>query len=187
MNFSNAFRNNTNVTSTENGARVYSSTGNSVLDLFGRIGGMRSASEYELINAYNTARRENKELADNMILYTRNIREGGIGERRIARILLKELVKLDPAKVSRNLDTIVSAGRWDDLFIFMGTPIEEDVINFIRKQFMADITAMKDKSKSISLLAKWMPSVNTSSAETRKLARKFVKAFGLSLDRKSVV
>ena len=42
-NFANSFRGNTNVTSTENGAKVYSSTGNAVLNLFARIGGMRSA------------------------------------------------------------------------------------------------------------------------------------------------
>lgn len=178
-NFANSFRNQTNVTRTENGALAYSTTGNAVLNLFARIGGMRKADASELNRMYLDARNTDKELADNMILYARNIREGGIGERRIARILLKTLALKDPAKVSRNLDTIVSAGRWDDLFVLEGTSVETDALEFMKAQFRKDILDMNNK-QSISLLAKWLPSANTSSAETRRLARKVYTYFGLS-------
>lgn len=178
-NFANSFRNQTNVTYTENGAKVYSTTGNAVLNLFARIGGMRKATEGELNRMYLDARNTDKELADNLILYARNIREGGIGERRIARTLLKTLALKDPAKVSRNLDTIVSAGRWDDLFVLEGTSVETEALDFMKAQFRKDITGMTNK-ESISLLAKWLPSPNTSSAETRRLARKVYTYFGIN-------
>lgn len=178
-NFANSFRNQTNVTYTENGAKVYSTTGNPVLNLFARIGGMRKATESELNRMYLDARNSDKELADNMILYARNIREGGIGERRIARTLLKTLALKDSAKVSRNLDTIVSAGRWDDLFVLEGTSVETEALEFMKNQFTKDIKDMA-KNESISLLAKWLPSPNTSSKETRRLARKVYTYFGIT-------
>lgn len=178
-NFANSFRNQTNVAYTENGAKVFSTTGNPVLNLFARIGGMRKATEAELNRMYLDARNFDKELADNMILYARNIREGGIGERRIARTLLKTLALKDPAKVSRNLDTIVSAGRWDDLFVLEGTSVETEALEFMKAQFTKDIKDMT-KNESISLLAKWLPSPNTSSKETRRLARKVYTYFGIT-------
>lgn len=168
-----------NYTFTENGAVAYASTGDACLNLFARIGGLRNASDNEIVRMYLDARAEDKELADNMILYARNIREGGIGERRIGRLLLKTLARKDASKVRRNLDTIVSAGRWDDLLIFIGTDLETDVLDFMSAQFRKDIVAM-GKGETISLLAKWLPSVNTSSAETRRKARKVCAYFGLT-------
>lgn len=179
MSFVNGFSSNSNMARTENGARVHSTTGSSMLNLFARVGGLRNASENEIIRLYRDARNEDPRLADNLILYVRNIRDGGIGERRIAKILYRELAALDLQKVIRNFDTIVSAGRWDDLFVFIGTRIEGAVLDYIKEQFSKDIVDMASK-KNISLLAKWMPSCNTSSAETRKLARKFYTYFGLT-------
>lgn len=179
MSFTDGFRGNSNLTRTENGATVKSTTGSALLNLFARVGGLRQASESEINRLYLDARNEDKELADNLILYTRNIREGGIGERRIARILLKTIALKDPAKVRRNLDTIVSAGRWDDLFVFEGTSVENDALEFMKEQFRKDVLDM-GKGETISLLAKWLPSANTSSKETRRLARKVYTYFGLS-------
>lgn len=177
--FVNSFRNNANWTTTANGAAVRSTTGSALLNLFARIGGMRNADEAELIRMWRDARSENEELADNLILYSRSIRSGGIGERRISRILLKELAKLNPDKVCRNFDTIVEAGRWDDLYCLEGTSIWNAVMAYIGTQFKSDILNMSE-NKPISLLAKWLPSENTSSKETRRLARVFIKAFGLT-------
>lgn len=179
MNFADSMRNAANRTLTENGAPAYKTTGNAVLDLFARVGGMRKADAHEVEAAWLRARDYDKELADNLILYTRDIRNGGIGERRLGQIMLKLLALKDPAKVSRNFDTIVSAGRWDDLFVLQGTKVETEMMEFIRAQFRQDIVDM-GKGKSISLLAKWLPSANASSKETRKLARKVYTFFGIS-------
>lgn len=178
-NFANSFRAASNWTTTENGAAVKSTTNSALLDLFAEIGGLRNATEFEILNKWKEARRENAELADNLVLYTRSIRSGGIGERKLGRILLKALAAEDKEKVERNFDTIVENGRWDDLFVFFGTPVEKNCIDFIVKQWIEDIKSMK-ANKPISLLAKWMPSINTSSAETRKLARKFCSYLNVS-------
>lgn len=77
-NFANTFRKNANWTTTENGAPVKSSTGSSLLNLFARIGGMRNADEKELVRMWLDARNENEELADNLVLYVRDIRNGGL-------------------------------------------------------------------------------------------------------------
>ena len=146
-NFANAMRNKSNWTTTQNGAAVRSTTGSSLLNLFARIGGMRNADEAELIRMWLDARNENEELADNLILYSRSIRSGGIGERRISRILLKELAKLNPDKVCRNFDTIVEAGRWDDLYCLIDTPVEKDMWNFIRKQLKEDLIIVRDETE----------------------------------------
>ena len=143
MNFVNGFKANANLTTTENGALVHTTTGNAVLDFFARVGGLRGASDTEISNLYINARSEDKELADNVILYARNIREGGIGERNVGRVLLKTLAIKDPAKIRRNFDTIVAAGRYDDLFAFEGTPVEKDAFDFMKDQFRKDILDMK--------------------------------------------
>lgn len=102
-----------------------------------------------------------------------------LGERRIGRLLLKELARLNPEKVTRNLNKIVECGRWDDLFIFEDTPVEDSMWEFIETRFRADVKNMKE-NKPITLLTKWMPSINTSSNETKRLAKKFCKKFGVT-------
>lgn len=181
-NFANAMRAQANQTLTENGGLAYSSTnGGCLLDLYAKIGGMRNRSEYDLINDWKAARRENQELADNLVLYARNIRDAGLGERRIGRILLKELAKIDPDKIIRNFQTIVDTGRWDDLFIFVGSSreVEDAMWNFIKNQLRSDIKAMNSNAP-ISICAKWLPSINTSSAKTRTLARRACQILGLT-------
>lgn len=178
-NFANSMRAKANMTVTENGADVYSTTQDAVLDLFARIGGLRDESPTEIERLWLAARLADKELADNMVLYARDVRNGGIGERRIGRILLKTLALVDHAKVERNFDTIVNAGRWDDLFIFEGTKAENAMMEFVKNQFRKDIIAASN-DEPISLLAKWLPSCNTSSSETRRLARKFYTYFGIN-------
>lgn len=76
-NFANSFRQAANWTTTENGATVKSTTGSSLLNLFARIGGMRNATESEITRMWHDARNENEELADNLVLYSRNVRNGG--------------------------------------------------------------------------------------------------------------
>lgn len=180
MAFTDTFKRNTNIKETENGGRAFSSTnGGALLDLFSMIGGKRRTPAEEIENSWLAARVENEELADNLILYVRNIRDGGCGERRIGRILLKKLANIEPNKVIRNFQTIVDCGRWDDIYIFEGTLVEKEMWEFIRKQMKSDVRNMMD-GKPISLMAKWLKSANTSSAESRRLAKKTMKNLGLS-------
>lgn len=177
MSFIDIFDNKTAEVKTENGARAWSTTNSKVLDFFAAIGGMRERDEEDIIELYRAARDEDKELADKVILWVGSIRNGQ-GERRIRRILLKELANIDPNKVNRNLQTFVDAGRWDDLFVLFDTPCEDEMITFIKKQLASDIENLKN-DKSISLLNKWLPSSNTSSKKTRALARRIRTRLGL--------
>lgn len=167
-----------NTTFTENGGRACKSTGSDLLNLFATIGALRTRTEFDICDMWRKARQENETLADNIILYARDIRNGGLGERKTARILLKELARYNPQKIEKNFDTIVEAGRWDDLFIFLNTKVEDSMLNFIKNQFFKDLTDMQH-SKSISLLAKWLPSVNASSRQTKSMARYICRKWAL--------
>lgn len=178
-NFVNACKAIANETYTENGAVAYRSTGGgALLDFYAKIGGMRNRDANDIREGWRLARKENEEFADNLILYARDIRNAGLGERRIGRILLKELVRLNPEKVKRNFDTLVNVGRYDDLFELLDTSIGDDVINFVIAQLMKDIEGVAANAP-ISLLAKWMPSINTSSKETCARAHRICKVAGI--------
>lgn len=164
---------------TENGGKSYSTTGNALINLFANIGGMRERDEADIINLWLEAREEDKNLADNIILYARDIRNGGLGERRIGRLLLKQLAIADPSKVKRNFDTIVSAGRWDDLLSLEETPAWSEAVAFIKQQIDTDLESL-NAGKPISVCAKWLPSINASSKETKRLAHKLCTMFGMN-------
>ena len=168
------------VKSTENGGYAYSSTGGGALiDFFSIIGAMRKRDEKDILEMYYAARQEDKELADKVILYVSNIREGGLGERRIGRILLRALAFLDHHKVERNFQTFVNNSRFDCLYVLEGTPAETAMWNYMRETFLNDLKAMKE-GKPISLAAKWMKSINTSSKESKRIARKFCTIAGVT-------
>ena len=70
-----------------------------------------------------------------------------------------------PTVIKHLLVLIPEYRRWDDLFIFVGTNLELNALNFIKHQLALDV-----QSETPSLLGKWMPSENTSSKKTRQLA-----------------
>jgi len=180
MSFVNGMDMMTSVKSTENGGYSYSNTGGgALLDFFSIVGSMRKRDEKDILDMYHAARAEDKELADKIILYVSNIREGGLGERRIGRILLRALAFLDRHKVERNFQTFVNNSRFDCLYALEGTPAETAMWQFMKDTLLKDAAAMK-AGKPISLAAKWMKSINTSSAESKRLARKFCTVAGLS-------
>ena len=178
MGFLNEFDKATTVKETENGALAYTTTDSKMVDFFAAIGGMRQRDEKDIIDLYISARKEDKELADKVILYARDIR-GGLGERRIGKILLKTLANIDPQKVIRNFQLFVDMGRFDDLYVLEGTPAETAMWNYMKETFLNDLKAMKE-GKSISLAAKWMKSINTSSKESKRIARKFCTIAGIT-------
>lgn len=164
----------TSVTLTENGGRALSTTGDKLLDLFAVLGALRTRPT-DVIDKFDAAFRENADLATKMAFYGRNVR-GGLGERAVGRLMLRELAMLNPDVVKANLANIVKFGRYDDLFVLFDTKCEHEMIDFVSKQIMFDWKSMKSNER-VSLLAKWMPSINASSKHTKALAHRFVKAF----------
>ena len=174
MSFMNDLEIETSVTLTENGGLALSTTGDKLLNLFAVLGALRSRPT-DVVDKFKLAYRENADLATKMVFYTRDIR-GGLGERTVGRFMLRELALLYPEVVTANLKNIVKFGRYDDLFVFFDTSVETDMIEFIKKQLVLDYKCMKSYQQ-VSLLAKWMPSINASSEHTKALAHRFVKAF----------
>lgn len=164
----------TSVTLTENGGRALSTTGDKLLNLFAVLGALRSRPT-DVIDKFDAAFREDADLATKMAFYGRDVR-GGLGERAVGRLMLRELALIYPEVVTANLKNIVKFGRYDDLFVLFDTSVETDMIEFIKKQLVLDYKRMKSYQQ-VSLLAKWMPSINASSKNTVALAHRFIKAF----------
>lgn len=167
-----------NMTKTENGAASYESTGSDCLDLFATVGGLRREGDAEIINRFLRAYTESPDTAMKLLFFARDIR-GGLGERRVFRVILGWLAVNEPASVLKNLEYISEYGRFDDLLSLMDTPCEKEMLAVLKKQFDADIAAAAD-GKPVSLLAKWLPSVNASAPETVTAGKKIARAFGLS-------
>lgn len=167
-----------NKTYTENGAVTYETTGSDCLDLFATIGALRKADESEILERFIRAYAENSDLAMKILFYARDIR-GGLGERRVFRTIFEWLAQNEPNSVKKNLDFVAEYGRFDDLLVLFDTECEKEAIEVLKAQFLYDLEALNNK-KQVSLLAKWLPSINASNEETVKKAMKIAKAFGLS-------
>ena len=185
MNFANAMYRAGTEKLTENGAFAYDSTAQgAMLDLFSQIGALRPRTEREIEQKFIAAFKEDKLLATKMMFYAGDIREGGLGERRTFRICLHWLAENHPEIVAKNIQLIPFYNRFDSLFTLVGTECEALMWELIAETLTKDVRAMKastaTKHVPVSLLAKWMPSENTSSAKTRALAAKAIRALKLS-------
>lgn len=175
--FVTALLNEENKTVTHNGDRAYRSTLSKVLDFYSKAGAIRGSSDSEKTGLFNAAFNEDNLLALKALFYLRDIR-GGVGERETFRIILKEQARRFPNSIRTNLDLISEFGRWDDLFVLIGTPLEADVIKLVIAQLLSDMANCE--KGNISLLAKWLSSENASSSESKKLAHKFINALGVT-------
>lgn len=162
-----------NYTFTENGATALSSTGNKVLDAFGLLGGMMNSSEDNILNTWYRSFYENKVLSMKLLFYIRDIR-GGQGMRRVFRVIARSMAFNHPEYITNNLDNFLFFGRGDDVLCLLNTPVEKEVIDWIANTLECDMINVDDKGVYPSLLAKWLPSENASSAETKKLANKLI-------------
>ena len=174
----NALKREANRTFTENGAVTNVSTYSDCLDLFATVGALRKASEQEILDRFIRAYTEDPDKAMKIIFFARDIR-GGLGERRVFRTVMTYLAASEPASVQKNIEYFGEYGRYDDLLSLMGTPCEKDMLAYIAKQFAADMEALK-AGYSVSLLAKWLPSVNASNAEAVAMAKKIARSMKMT-------
>ena len=168
----NELKNELNVTQTLNGAAAYYSSLSDCLDLFSAIGSMRNdhkEAEKMLIRAFC----ESPDYALRILFYARDIRSG-LGERDIFRSLLRRLAFFCPESVRKNLKYISEYGRFDDMFVLFDTPCENAMLELVSEQLREDIVNMQE-NKSVSLLGKWMPSINCSNAHRREQAKKICR------------
>lgn len=167
-----------NITYTENNNASLKTTYTHLTHLFGTIGALRFQSDEKIEGLFQSAFDEDPLLAVKMAFYARNIR-GGIGERRTFRTILKYLAVTHPEIVEKNLDAIALFGRYDDFYALIDTPVEPAMWHYLKVQLTSDIVNC-DLGKPVSLLAKWLKSVNASSEETNALGKLTAHQLGFS-------
>lgn len=165
MTMLNAMKRANNFTLTENGAVTHKTTQSDLLDMFAMGAAMRARSDEDVILMFRKAFKENPVYALKCLFYIRDVR-GGQGERRFFRVVLKDMASHADTReaIMRNLEYIPEFGRWDDLYAFHGTPLMNKALELIKTQLAQDV-----QTEYPSLLAKWLPSENASSKETKML------------------
>lgn len=161
---------------TENGAYGYATTGKALVDLNFAVSSMRNESEEEITKRFTKAYYEDKVLAVKWLFFLRDIR-GGLGERRSFRIIFRHLASGEKEMMERLVLLTAEYGRFDDLLCLFGTPLEKNVLELYKNQLQSDMDAMLE-GKPVSLCAKWMPSINASSGNTRNMAKKIAAYLG---------
>lgn len=156
---------------TENGAATYSTSFSKCLDFFA-LGAAKRNNVDQAVALFEDAYREDKLTALKILFYIRDVR-GGQGERDIFRKCYQYLGLVDHNVGAKNLSLIPEYGRWDDL-LEVGGFYEKEITEILVKQLAED-----QRTNTPSLLAKWLPSENTSSKRTRMKAKEVREMLGL--------
>ena len=164
---------------TENGANAFATSGKALVDINFAVSSLRNASENVIQKMYQDAFFENPLLATKWLFFARDIRGNGMAERRLFRICLAWLANARPELVKKLIPLVAEYGRFDDLFYAgLEGDLWDSIVDYVADKLKEDIDNAND-GKPISLLAKWMPSVNTSSPKTRALAKKLRQSLGM--------
>lgn len=167
-----------NTTLTENGALSFNSTTSAVLDLFAN-GAAKRGNDQELLKLFTLAFAEDEVLAVLCAFYIGAIRDGQ-GERSSFNTIINWLADNKPELCKKLLQHIPYYTRWDYLSkLVTNNNVKTDVVKIISNQLESDLDALQQK-KPVSLLAKWLPSENASSKNTKELASLIAKELGFS-------
>lgn len=170
-----AMKEETNRTTTWNGAAAYKSTNSKILDLFSMGGNAKGEKDLEKLRmAIRDAFNEDTELALAVTFYLADVR-GGQGVRNVMRTALQFLTERYPAQTRRLIALLAEYTRWDMLYEFVGTPLERDAFKALHREVISAIREHRN-----SLVFKWLKSVNASSEETNRLGRLTAKYFNMS-------
>jgi hypothetical protein len=135
---------------TANGMKTFDSSKSDLVDLFFTIGASRGK---DLSVQFNRALAQDETMALRMLAWARDVR-GGAGEREVARKILLNLEKTNPAALSRVLPHLPEFGRVDDLLIFQTKSVKEQAFTMIgdairkgqmAKQLLAKIDSMSEE------------------------------------------
>lgn len=162
-----------NVSVTENGAVGYKTTGRPMLDMNFKISSYRNMSEMEIVDDFKKCFLQDEVLALQFLFFIRD-REEGLGERRTFKVIFKALADAYPGYVAELIPLVGEYGRFDDLLPLLDTREREDVSKYLTETMISDFKKMEE-NKPISLLAKWLPSINTSNKDQRRYANILIK------------
>ena len=159
---------NTSLGRTENNALTYTRSGSALLDFFAQAGAMRPRPD-KALDLFKKAYAEDHVKAVKLLFYLRDIR-GGQGERTLFRNCLQWLGETHPTVFEGIVRYVAEYGRWDDMFFDNDTCFQA-----ISAQLEKDMFS----SGEVSLLAKWLPTINASSPTTRAKARFIAQNIGM--------
>ncbi len=134
----------------------------------------RTMDAVDLLRLFITSYEEDPLYTMKWLMYARHIKLG-LGERDVFRMMLTKVGDLYPEMVLQFIigTELWNYGRWDDVLrIFFDTTsgiLHDGLGKLIANQFRRDVIGCS-LGDSISLLAKWMPSNNTSSKQKRSEA-----------------
>lgn len=134
----------------------------------------RTMDAVEALRLFITSYEEDPLYTMKWLMYVRHIKLG-LGERDLFRMMLTKIGDLHPEMALQFIigTELWNYGRWDDVLrIFFDTTntiLHDGLGEVILNQFRRDVIGCS-LGDSISLLAKWMPSNNTSSKEKRSEA-----------------
>ena len=192
--FMNALTNNEK-SHTANDGTAYSTSGSPLVDLTFSVPALRQAAvdfygkskhnshfystdrtmdAVEALRLFITSYEEDPLYTMKWLMYARHIKLG-LGERDIFRMMLTKIGDLHPEMALQFIigTELWNYGRWDDVLrIFFDTTstiLYDGLGEVISNQFRRDVIGCS-LGDSISLLAKWMPSNNTSSKQKRSEA-----------------
>lgn len=146
----NHLKNEANIAYTENGAVTNASTMSDCLDLFATIGAIRAAEDGEIIKRFVRAYTEDADVAMKILFFGRDVR-GGLGERRVFRVITNWLAENRPESLRKNIARIPEYGRFDDLVSLIGTACEKDALRTIitLSSFPLDLSSLRSKGKTL--------------------------------------
>lgn len=154
--------NNTNLgfakTYTENGMTAFTTTLNSVVDLFYTIGASRGK---DILPLFQKALDQNEDLAIRVLLWSRDIR-GGAGERQLFRNVLSWLEVNRYDLFAKVVKMVSELGRWDDLLVAQTTKGFTLVSQIIYQGIITEYSKFGS-----STAAKWMPRKGTDAVRLR--------------------
>jgi hypothetical protein len=166
---------------TENGAVGYKSTGSLLTDLNFKVPSMRECISNKAMDTFVQAMDENLEYAIKWLFFTRDVR-GGMGERDVFQKFYMKYAECYPLEAKATLRLIADFGRWKDIIDIINMDVADNLggMDLVKDTFFTDIKNCM-LGKPISLLAKWMPSINASN-KARHQAKRFIKHFGLTCE-----
>lgn len=166
---------------TENGGTGFSTTGNELVDLNFKVPSFRKGVPAADIAKFRTAMMKDLVYSVKWLFFVRDAREG-LGEKRAFIDLFTEFFRYDKASASKVLNLVAEYGRWKDIFDLIENSRDNELkflcFNIVKEQLKADVDNFS-AGKGISLLAKWVPSINASD-KARKLALEMRNYLGLS-------
>ena len=176
--------NNAQKSMTTNGAIAYKTSGKALLDFNFKISHYRNADYAEIANDFAKVYYEDELLAIKYLFYISDIR-GGLGERHTSRACFLWLHNYHRDIFKKIWCLIPEYNRWDTTIMFANPTYNKDeedrqaYSSAIEKQLIEDLKNSL-KGNLISLLAKWMPSENASSKESKAMARQFQSDWSLT-------